>query len=103
MAQQQWLNDLYAAAERAGFLVECQWWPAQPAANPPETAAVDLRQHADELLDGLLLANETVITFPVGRFSGMAVRDVVEMAGVRYSVREVRCLGDEIHARLCRL
>lgn len=94
------VNDLYAAAERAGLLVECQW---QPAANPAETAAVGLRQHADELLDGLMLANETVITYPVGRFSGMAARDVVEMAGVRYSVREVRCLGEEIHARLCRL
>ena len=45
------------------------------------------------------------MTYPVTAFGGLAVREVVEIGGTSFQVRDIRAVGDgsEIRAKLTRL
>lgn len=97
------LDTLYAAAARAGLLKSCRWVP--PDGGPPQTHAVGFAAPDETLLDGLASGTAYAITYPAGFFTGLAVRDTVEIGGVAYQVRDLRAVGDgsEMRARLTRL
>ena len=56
-------------------------------------------------LDGLTSSTDYEITYPQSLFEGLAAREVVEIAGATFQVREVRAVGDgsERRATLTRL
>ncbi len=96
-------EQVYEAAANAGFLKVCVWQPSN--GSPAQKYPVGLRAPDDSVLDNLTLSRETVISFPASCFVGLATRDVVEVDGVRFQVREVRAIGDgsETRAKLTRL
>ena len=97
------LDAIYAAAARAGLLKDAVWFPAD--GSVPVARSVGFTAPDTTLLDGLALGTDFEMTFPAATFVGIAVRDVVEIDGARYQVRELRALGDgsERRARLSRL
>lgn len=96
-------EQVYAAAANAGFLKECVWLPSDGSLS--QTHPVGLRAPDDTVLDHLTQSRETVISYPASLFTGLAGREVVEVNGVAFQVREVKAVGDgsEMHARLSRL
>lgn len=96
-------EQVYQAAANAGFLKECLWQPSD--GSPAQTGHVGLRAPDDTVLDNLTLSRETVISYPASCFVGLTAREVLEIEGIRFQVREVRAVGDgsEMRARLTRL
>lgn len=101
------IRTLYLAAQHAGLLSTCIWQgPATGQdAGVAQAHAVSLRAPDEGVLDGLTLSTDYSITYPASVFAGLGVRDVVQVDGVAYQVREVRAIGDgsELRARLTRL
>jgi hypothetical protein len=97
------LLRLYAAAARAGLLHDCTWRPTD--GRPVEVHAVGFAAPDALRLDGLTVSTDYEITYPKALFEGLATREVVEVAGVAFQVREVRAVGDgsERRAILTRL
>ena len=56
-------------------------------------------------LDGLTSSTDYEMTYPQSLFEGLAAREVVEVAGSDFQVREIRAVGDgsELRASLTRL
>ncbi len=97
------LEALYQAAANAGFLKECIWRPSD--GSPPRTNMVGFAAPDETLLDGLTVSTEYVLSYPATIFAGLAVREVVEIDGVRFQIRELKAVGDgsEMRAKLTRL
>lgn len=97
------VEHVYEAAANAGFLKHCVWRPSD--GSPPHTNMVGLRAPDDSVLDNLTLSTDTTISYPAVIFDGLGPRDVVEVDGVQFQVREIRAVGDgsEIRAKLTRL
>ena len=90
------LNDLYAAAGRAGLLT--------PATIGGAEVLVDFRAPDVEVLDGLGLSSDFAIRYPAEDMVLDTGHELV-IGGVTYRVREVRAIGDgtECRATLMRL
>ena len=97
------VEQVYQAAANAGFLKECVWHPSD--GSVPRTHPVGLRASDDSVLDNLTQSRETVISYPAATFKGLTPREMVEVAGVKFQVREVKATGDgsEMRAKLTRL
>lgn len=97
------VDQVYEAAANAGFLKHCVWHPSD--GGPPRTNMVGLRSPDDTVLDNLSLSSETTISYPAVIFAGLSPREIVEVDGVRFQVREVRATGDgsEMRAKLAKL
>ena len=97
------VEQVYAAATNAGLLKDCRWQPSGGSTagqHPVGFSAPD-----DAILDGLALNTDYAITYPASVFVGLAAREVVEIDGVTYQVRDVRAVADgsEMRAKLTRL
>jgi hypothetical protein len=97
------IEKIYEAAANVGFLKKCIWRPSD--GSPPHANMVDLRAPDDSVLDNLTLSTETTISYPAVVFDGIRPREIVEVDGVTFQVREVRATGDgsEMRAKLSRL
>ena len=97
------IEQIYAAAANAGFLKTCTWQPSSGA--PLQTHKVGMQAHDETVLDNLSLSTEYQMTYPVGVFVGLAAREVVQIDGQQYQVRDIRGMGDgsEMRAKLTRL
>ena len=97
------VEQTYASAANVGLLQECLWYPSNGA--PSQRHQVGFAAPDESLLDGLTLSTDYEMTYPVTAFGGLAVREVVEIGGTSFQVREIRAVGDgsEIHAKLTRL
>lgn len=91
------IEELYAAAERAGLLVN-----AEVAGR---TVAVGFSAPDQSLLDGLVRAADYTISYPTSTLPELGVGDSLVIAGQTYQVRDVRAVGDgtEQRADLTRL
>jgi hypothetical protein len=97
------ITTLYEAAANAGFLKNCLWRPTDGTVaqrHPVGFGAPD-----EPLLDGLTLSTDYVMTYPVTALVGLAAREIVEIGGSSFQVREIRAVGDgsELRATLSRL
>ena len=90
------LNDLYAAAGRAGLLT--------PATVGGTEVLVDFRAPDAEVLDGLGLSADYAIRYPADEVLLDTGHELV-IGGITYRVREVRAIGDgsECRAMLTRI
>ncbi|SDD22901.1 head-tail joining protein [Aquimonas voraii] len=97
------VEQIFAAAARAGLLKTAVWQPADGSA--PQTQAVGFSAPDTTLLDGLALGTDLEMSFPASAFVGIAVRDGVVIDGIAFQVRDLRAVGDgsERRARLSRL
>lgn len=97
------LQRLYAAAARAGLLKDCTWRPAD--GRPVEVHPVGFAAPDVLRLDGLTSSTDYEMTYPQALFQGLAAREVVEIAGAAFQVREIHSLSDgsERRATLTRL
>ena len=97
------IDNLFEAASHAGFLKPCRWRPSD--GSPEQAASVGFAAPDETLLDGLTLSTEYVMTYPATAFVGLAAREVVEIGGSTFQVRDIRAVGDgsEIRAKLTRL
>lgn len=97
------VEQIFAAAARAGLLKTAVWQPADGSA--PQSQAVGFSAPDTTLLDGLALGTDLEMSFPASAFVGIAVRDGVVIDGIAYQVRDLRAVGDgsERRARLSRL
>jgi hypothetical protein len=97
------VEQVYAAATNAGLLKDCRWQPS--GGSTAEQHPVGFAAPDDTILDGLALNTDYAITYPASVFVGLAAREVVEIDGVTYQVRDVRAVADgsEIRAKLTRL
>jgi hypothetical protein len=91
------VEQVYAAALSAGLLRDCRWQPVD--GSPPQTHAVGFTAPDDTVLDGLAINTDYAITYPASVFVGLAVRELVEIDGVIYQVRDVRAIGDGTERR----
>jgi hypothetical protein len=96
------IEDIYAAAERAGFLKEVLFLPS---AGSAVRAMVEYRAADASLLDGLATGRDYRLTYPASRLVGLTAGDTLTLEGRAYRVREVRAIGDgtEMRATLTRL
>ena len=94
---------IYASAAHVGLLQRCTWQPSD--GSPAQTHGVHWSAPDDVVLDGLALSSDFVMTYPSSCFAGLAAREVVEIEGASYLVREVRALrdGTETRASLSRV
>ena len=97
------VEQVYSAAANAGLTVRCRWFPA--GGGSAKTQQVGFSALDDTVLDGLILNTDYAITYPASVFVGLAAREVVEIDGVAYQVRDVRAVADgsEMRAKLTRL
>ena len=97
------ISTLYSAAANAGLLKSCIWRPSDGA--PAQRHSVGFFSPDDTVLDGMMLSTDYEMTYPVTAFGGLAVREVVEIGGTTFQVRDIRAIGDgsEIRAKLTRL
>lgn len=97
------LEDLYRAADRAGFLKEVIWTPAGGGA--PLTVKVGFRAPDEPVLDGIAVSTDYAITYPVIALPDLVAEEIVRIESVDFRVREVRAVGDgqERRATLTRL
>ena len=95
--------QIYESAANAGLLKECLWYPSNGA--PSQLHQIGFAAPDESLLDGLALSTDYEMTYPVTAFGGLAVREVVEIGGTSFQVRDIRAVGDgsEIRAKLTRL
>ena len=94
---------IYEAAANAGFLKECVWLPSN--GGPARTNMVGLRASDETVLDHLAATTETTMSYPAEILRGLAPREVVDIEGVSFQVRDIRAVGDgsEMHAKLTRV
>lgn len=97
------IERLYQSAANAGLTVRCHWQPAD--GSPSQTHVVGFSAPDDTIFDGLARNTDYAITYPASAFVGLAAREVVEIDGVTYQVRDVRAVADgsEMRAKLTRL
>ena len=97
------VEQVYSAAANAGLTVRCRWFPA--GGGSAKTQQVGFSAPDDTVLDGLTLNTDYAITYPASAFVGLAAREVVEIDGVTYQVRDVRAVADgsEMRVKLTRL
>jgi hypothetical protein len=97
------IEQIYESATNAGLLTECLWYPSNGA--PSQRHQVGFAAPDESLIDGLTLSTDYVMTYPVTAFGGLAAREVVEISGTAFQVRDIRSLSDgsEIRAKLTRL
>ena len=97
------VDFLYEAAERAGFLKEAVWNPSD--GTEPQRAKVDFRAPDGTVLDGLALSTDYAIHYPATKLVGLTSGETRTVDGQTYRVREIRALGDgsEKRASLTRL
>lgn len=97
------IDDLYQAADRAGLLRSCTWRPSD--GGLAQTHPVGFNAPDETRLDGLALSTDYEMSYPSGTFVGLSVREVVEIDGHPYQVRDIRAVGDgsERCAKLTRI
>jgi hypothetical protein len=97
------VEQIYASAANVGLLQECIWYPSNGA--PSQRHQVGFAAPDESLLDGLTLSTDYEMTYPGTAFGGLVAREVVEIAGTSFQVRDIRALGDgsELRAKLNRL
>ena len=97
------VEQIYEAATNAGLLKDCLWRPSD--GSPTQRFSVGFAAPDDTVLDGLSLSTEYVMTYPRSIFTGLAQRELVEIDGVIFLVRELRAVGDgsEMRATLTRV
>ena len=97
------IEDLYQAAARAGLLRSCTWRPSDGSAA--QTRSVGFSAPDETLLDGLALSTDYEMRYPSSGLKGLVVREVVEIDGQPYQVRDIRAVGDgsELRAKLTRI
>jgi hypothetical protein len=95
--------QIYESAANAGLLKECLWYPSNGA--PSQRHQVGFAAPDESVLDGLTLSTDYEMTYPVTALNGLAAREVVEVGGSSFQVRDIRAVGDgsELRAKLTRL
>lgn len=91
------VEQVYAAALSAGLLRDCRWQPAD--GSPSQTHPVGFTAPDDTVLDGLAINTDYAMTYPASVFVGLATRELVDIDGVIYQVRDVRAIGDGTERR----
>ena len=91
------IERFYAAAANAGILVD--------AVIDGRTVAVDFRAPDETVLDGLALSTDYRIRYPRSVLPKLANDQAVQIAGVSYTVCDIRTIGDgsECQAMLSKL
>lgn len=91
------IEDLYAAAARAGLLVAAEVGGA--------VVMVDFRSPDEMVLEGLVLSADYSMRFPASALPNLSAGAEVLIADHRYRVRDIRAIGDgsERRAQLTRL
>jgi hypothetical protein len=97
------VEKIYLAAANVGFLKICVWQPSDGGAA--QTHSVGFSAPDKEVLAGFGVSTEYEMTYPNSCFVGLKAREVVQIDGVEYQVREVTAVGDgsEVRAKLMRV
>jgi hypothetical protein len=97
------VEKLYRAAANVGFLKTCVWQPSDGGADQPHS--VGFSAPDQDVLSGLGVSTDYEMTYPNSCFVGLKSREVVQIEGVAYQVREVIAVGDgsELRAKLMRV
>jgi hypothetical protein len=90
------IEQLYEAAEHAGFLVDCRW---RKDSRCDEHARVRFLTHDQSVLDGLMASAQPTVTYPSSVLRGLAEGHKLIIDNQRYSVREVQRIGDGTETR----
>jgi hypothetical protein len=96
------VNRVYESTASAGLLKRCVWLQGTAM---PLTHYVGLRAPDDSVLDNLTRSKDTTISYPATIFIGLKAGELLELEGKRYSVREIKAVGDgaQLRAKLTRL
>lgn len=96
------VEKIYRAAANVGFLKVCVWQPSD--GGVAQTHSVGFTAPDKDVLSGMALSTEYEMTYPSSCFAGLKSREVVQIEGVAYQVREVMAVGDgsEVRASLMR-
>ena len=97
------VEKLYRAAANVGFLKPCVWQPGDGGAV--QSYSVGFVAPDKDVLSGLGVSTDYEMTYPNSCFVGLKSREVVQIEGVAYQVREVMAVGDgsEVRAKLMRV
>ena len=97
------VEKIYRAAANVGFLKTCVWQPTDGGAA--QTQSVGFAAPDKEVLAGFSVSTEFEMTYPNTCLVGLKTREVVQIEGVAYQVREVMAMGDgsELRAKLMRV
>ena len=97
------VEKIYLAAANVGFLKTCVWQPINGGAA--QTHSVGFSAPDQEVLSGLGVSTDYEMTYPNSCFAGLKTREVAQIEGVAYQVREVTAVGDgsEVRAKLMRV
>lgn len=97
------VEKIYRAAANVGFLKTCVWQPTDGGAA--QTHSVGFSAPDKDVLSGLGVSTEFEMTYPNTCLVGLKAREVVQIEGVAYQVREVMAVGDgsEVRAKLMRI
>ena len=97
------VEKLYRAAANVGFLKTCVWQPGDGGAV--QSYSVGFVAPDKDVLSGLGVSTDYEMTYPNSCFVGLKSREVVQIEGVAYQVREVMAVGDgsEVRAKLMRV
>lgn len=97
------VEKIYLAAANVGFLKTCTWQPSVGGAA--QTHSVGFVAPDKDVLSGLGVSTEFEMTYPNSCFVGLKTREVVQIEGVAYQVREVIAVSDgsELRAKLMRM
>ena len=97
------VEKIYLAAANVGFLKTCVWQPGDGGAV--QSYSVGFVAPDKDVLSGLGVSTEFEMTYPNSCLNGLKTREVVQIEGVAYQVREVMAVGDgsEVRAKLMRV
>jgi hypothetical protein len=97
------VEKIYLAAANVGFLKTCVWQPGDGGAV--QSYSVGFVAPDKDVLSGLGVSTEYEMTYPNSCLDGLKTREVVQIEGVEYQVREVMAVGDgsEVRAKLMRV
>jgi len=97
------VEKIYLAAANVGFLKTCTWQPSD--AGAAQAHSVGFIAPDKDVLSGLGVSTEFEMTYPNTCLVGLKTREVVQIEGVAYQVREVMAMGDgsELRAKLMRV
>jgi hypothetical protein len=97
------VEKIYLAAANVGFLKTCSWQPS--AGGAAQAHSVGFAAPDKDVLSGLGVSTEFEMTYPNTCLVGLKTREVVQIEGVAYQVREVMAMGDgsELRAKLMRV
>jgi hypothetical protein len=97
------VEKLYRAAANVGFLKTCVWQPSDGGVD--QTHSVGFSAPDQDVLSGLGVSTEYAMTYPNSCLVGLKSREVVQIEGDVYQVREVMAVGDgsEVRAKLMRV